>query len=226
MEKIPINYNTLMCIILMQKTIMKIKIFSFFFLILFGKLQAQQKEIAAKNNELGLRITGLTYLFGVNELVTLEYERILNNKSSIGISIGITVASGPTKGFEIIDNEGDAFNRLNKFDFVIQPYYRHFIYVQDKPASGSFLEANLYFGYYPYEIREYHYEERPPAYTVIENNTNFKDAINYGIGLGMGHKFVIKNIFVVTALAGLGIRNSTSQKSLFFRSGLVLSTRF
>lgn len=187
-----------------------------------------EKISERKYNELGLKIGPIAYLFGVNELVTLEYERILNKSSSIGISINVNVTGNPD-GYEKIETpyEQDTFffETPDKYDFVLQPYYRYFLSPDRTSGSGAFLEGNLYFGYYPYEIRNYH-NGRQSFYHVVSDYTSLKDAINYGAGVGIGRKYVTKNGFVITALFGLGIRASTSMLNMHSRSGLTFSKQF
>lgn len=120
-------------------------------LLSLGESKAQ--ETITKSDELGLRITGISYFLDVNELITLEYERILNEKSSIGISLGVTFAHSDTRGYEEFEteevkNDKVGFDDPNKFDFVLQPYYRYFINPKKNVASRLFIEGNLFLGYY------------------------------------------------------------------------------
>ena len=50
--------------------------------------------------------------------------------------------------------------------------------------------------------------------------------MNYGVGMALGRKFVMKNGFSITSLAGLGIRKSTSIQDLYLKSGITISQRF
>ena len=80
----------------------------------------------------------MTYLFDVNEFATLEYERLLNKRSSLGVSIGFNTIT-PVDGYQEIDkpiSNIPLFGMPDKFYFVVQPYYRYFLERDTKVCSG------------------------------------------------------------------------------------------
>ena len=103
-------------------------------MIQFLKKNRQEKKL----NELGIKFSFLTYLFDVNEFATLEYERLLNKRSSLGVSIGFNTIT-PVDGYQEIDkpiSNIPLFGMPDKFYFVVQPYYRYFLERDTKVCSG------------------------------------------------------------------------------------------
>jgi len=85
-------------------------------LLLLGHKGMAQTKLSS--NELGFKLSG-----AISSVAEIAYSRILNNNSSIGVSVGLLTIS---------DNY--------YFDFSLTPNYR--IYFGKKRASGFFLEAN------------------------------------------------------------------------------------
>lgn len=154
---------------------MKNKFLALFIFCAFYSLDAQEKSDAdpyQKNNE--IRVNLFTPLAGA---VEVGYERILNKKSSVGIS-----------GFFVFDNRKE-----EDMNYYISPYYRY--YFGKKYASGFFAEG---FGMFTSIDGKKIYSTDHSTFT--EN----KDVYDLALGAGLGWKLVTKKGFVFEANAGYG----------------------
>jgi hypothetical protein len=128
-----------------------------------------------KRNELKLNV--LLPLAGAFEVT---YERILNNKSSLGISFLTPFDSGNIESTEDDEN------------YYISPYYR--MYFGKKYASGFFAES---FGMLTSIDGKKTFD--------IEGNLSQGSAVSdFAVGLGLGGKWVTKNGFIFEVNAGYG----------------------
>ena len=126
-----------------------------------------------KKNE--IKLNAATLLFGTFEMT---YERILNQKSALGIS-ALTVYSK--------DNNEDT-------NFTISPYYRR--YFGKKYASGFFLEGFTMLN-----------STDGKRITDIDGNltpNEEPDVIDMSLGIGFGSKWVTKSGFIFEANLGWG----------------------
>lgn len=97
----------------------------FYALLISSSLSAQNKtettsKFSSSQNEVKFNV-----LTGLLSLPEISYERILNEKSSVGLSVGFGV------------NKEDL-----DLDFFLLPYYR-FFFEQKKNTAGFFIEGNL-----------------------------------------------------------------------------------
>jgi hypothetical protein len=127
-----------------------------------------------KKNELKLNV--LLPLTGAFEAT---YERNLNEKSSLGVSV-----------FTVFNND-KSHDDLN---YSVSPYYRR--YFGKKFASGFFAEG---FGMLS-SI------DGKKIYDTNDNSifTEGSDVIDFSLGLGLGSKWVTKSGFIFEVNAGLG----------------------
>ena len=144
-------------------------LFSFF----FSNAQTNDLE-TEKKHEIKLNI--ISPLSGTFEAT---YERILNNKSSVGITT-----------LYVFNNK----NSNEDTNYMISQNYRR--YFGKKYASGFFLEG---FGMLS-SI------DGKRIYDTSDNLTYTKgsDVIDYSLGLGLGSKWVTKRGLIIEVNAGLG----------------------
>jgi hypothetical protein len=149
------------------------------------------------NNEVKINI--LYSLLGTPELT---YERILTNKSAVGVSVFI-------RAFQAFKSD---------FKFGINPYYRR--YFGYHKASGFFLEGHGVIT--TYERYTQFYSETfgvgPPSAYI--NKTI------YGIGGALGAKFLTRKGFTGEIYAGVSQTFGDSLNDVFPRAGLTLGKRF
>jgi len=133
----------------------------------------------------------------------ISYERILNDESAVGLSVGV----GLDKDIEY------------QFSFI--PYYR--VYFAKKPAAGFFIEGNLAF--FTEKGSEYYQYNGYPPYTYYYEETNI---FGFGAGIGFGGKFITKRGFIAELLAGVGrnfIHNDVISEA-YPRFGITIGKRF
>lgn len=127
-----------------------------------------------KKNELKLNV-----LLPLTGALEGTYERNLNKKSSLGVSV-----------FTVFNND-KSHDDLN---YSVSTYYRR--YFGKKFASGFFAEG---FGMLS-SI------DGKKVYDTIDNSifTEGSDVIDFSLGLGLGSKWVTKSGFIFEVNAGLG----------------------
>jgi len=135
-----------------------------------------------KKNEVILNLIG-PLSGGINA----SYERHLNIKSSLGISV-----------FYIYNN-----TKEDDMNYSISPYYRR--YFGKKYASGFFVEG---FGMV-------HSTDGKKIYDTVEKTTFTENpnVINLSIGAGLGWKGVTKSEFTYGANIGMGITVLNAKKT-------------
>jgi hypothetical protein len=127
-----------------------------------------------KKNEVKLNV--LSPLTGAFEAT---YERNLNEKSSLGISL-----------FTVFNNE----KSNDDLNYSISPYYRR--YFGKKFASGFFAEG---FGMLSSIDGKKNYDTNDNSIF-----TEGSDVIDFSLGLGLGSKWVTKSGFIFEVNAGWG----------------------
>jgi hypothetical protein len=128
-----------------------------------------------KKNEIKLNV--LLPLFGAFEVT---YERILNKKSSLGVSFFAPFDSGNVESTEDDEN------------YFISPYYR--MYFGKKNASGFFAEG---FGMLTSIDGKKIFD--------LEGNLSQGSAVSdFAIGLGFGSKWITKSGFIFEVNVGYG----------------------
>lgn len=160
---------------------------------------SQEKEPTDfKRNE--LKGNALMLVAGAAEFT---YERLLNEESSLGVSL-----------FFSYDKNIDT-------NFSLTPYYR--FYFGKKPAAGFFVEGFGMLNNYEYRYYNNSYDPNP---TLNEGN-----ATDFALGFGLGGKWITKRGFVFEINSGIGrnLFNSTNHNNDFEivgRGGITLGYRF
>jgi hypothetical protein len=104
----------------------------------------------------------------------VSYERSLSHRSALGISVGVLL--GSDEKFSYVDD-------FIRQDFSVLPYYRH--YFGKEVTSGFFLEGNSIV------------LSREPT---VDEDKPWK----FGLGLGIGCKFELKNSWNIDFVIGGG----------------------
>lgn len=194
-----------------MKTLLKIGILSMLFLPL-QKLSAQTTEAAAwdtenpgqgKHNELKLNMAYL--IAGIFEA---SYEYNISSESSFGVS-----------GYFNIEEDASDFN------WGITPFYRLYFGNKNSFAKGFFVELNSNFG--AQKTYDYYYYDIYPPYDSYSEN---EDSIfTFGLGLGVGGKWITSSNWGVEVLAGLGrslINTDDLNSPVYPRLGITFLKRF
>lgn len=162
-----------------------------------------EKEVSQINGNNELKINGLYFVAGAGEI---SYERILSTETAIGLSVAF-------------DIETDNF-----YNFAAFPYYR--FYFGKKRAGGFFIEGNG-----AVLIDEF---EKETTLTINGNNGTL--SINdigdlntrFGLGIGIGGKFLSKNGWIGELSMGFGrvfgVENDAYK--VYSRFGITIGKRF
>lgn len=164
----------------------------------FAQNNVEDKDDKPRKNE--LKINGLYFVMGAFEL---SYERILNEESSVGISV-------------FLPYDGDLKNNIN---YYITPYYRHFF--SRKYAKGFFVEG---FGMLNSITSNSEYYQNG---TLIKSD--YKTRSDFALGVGVGGKWVTKKGFLAEANLGIGrnlFNRDNENNQIVGRLGLTLGYRF
>lgn len=154
---------------------------------------AQEEADVSKRSE--IKVNGLYLLLGG---VELDYEYMLNEESSIGVSF--------TSFFD--DDVG--------YEWGVTPHYR--LFFGNQPALGFFVEGNAsVFGYDDYDIAFLDNGD-------ISITPNIKTL--GGIGLAVGAKFKTKRNVVVEVVAGIGRTFGDDAIGAYPRLGINIGKRF
>jgi len=168
--------------------------FLFFSFFLFGQKPSNYLYKQSNRHELKLNAT-----FTLSSLPEITYEYILNQKSSIGLSVGYTI-------------DKYAYDVNYDVDFYLLPYYRRFL--GQKRSSGFFIEGNVSF------FRE------STLFSFF--NTPKVERFGLGIGGAFGYKLLKKGgLTVDITLGGIGNLKINNTNSLMLpRSGISIGKRF
>lgn len=164
----------------------------------FSGFSQENEPTDFKRNE--LKANALMLVAGAAEFT---YERLLNEESSLGVSL-----------FFSYDKNIDT-------NFSLTPYYR--FYFGKKPAAGFFVEGFGMLNNYEYSIYNYNNGTNP--------NWNEGNATDFALGFGLGGKWITKKGFVFEINSGVGrnLFNSISRDNDFKivgRGGITLGYRF
>lgn len=176
-----------------MKTKFKQSIIVFFFIAL--NLRAQEKEEQKyRNNELKINIGSLLF-----EFPELSYEYILNEESSVGISLAFP-----------LDKE-------ISYRFIVYPNYR--IYFGKKRVAGFFMEANS--AIFSQQIDR-------GDYFSFGNIKKDGSKMGFGLGVAIGGKFLTKNGFIGEIYIGGGrnFMNTDEIDNGYPRVGISIGKRF
>lgn len=164
--------------------------------LLFSMSIFAQSELENKDkNELKLNIP--TSLGGY---IDGSYERLLNDESTIGVSIGFSL-------------EDDIDYKVS-----LLPYYR--LYFGKKKAAGFFVEANGAMYVEEYEVRAAQLNET----RVLRTENTF----GAGLGIAIGGKFLNNKGWVGEIVGGAGrnFLNTEKISGTYPRLGLSIGKRF
>lgn len=181
------------------------KIGILFCLFVFSFSYSQTKDsLSIPKNE--LKGNALLLLTGFPEF---SYERILNDESSVGVSLGFAIDDSVTSSFQLT------------------PYYRHFF--GKKPAAGFFAEGFAMVNSIRPESYYYYFNEATNSYIESSSSESYT---NFAVGFGLGGKWVSKNGFIFEIGAGVGRNLTNSDKNDFYdttfvgRGGITFGYRF
>ena len=145
----------------------------------FGQNKA---KVDFKKNE--VKVNALYFILGALEV---NYERLLNEESGVGISVAT-----------LVDTDSSLSSAV-----VISPYYR--FYFGQKPASGFYFE-----GFSQYSNLKY------KTYTFFTNQTQTEQINTFALGVALGGKWYTKRGIVFEIGGGIGrnlVANSNFQNS-------------
>lgn len=170
---------------------------AFLFLLFISSYCQEKKEIQNfKRNELKINAP-----FLVAGALEIDYEKLLNDESGVGVSV-----------FLGLDNEIDK-------KFSVAPYYR--FYFGKKPAAGFFVDG---FGMFNISKPEpYLYSYYDPALGYY----NYKSApettiTDFALGFSIGAKWITKRGFTFELKSGIG-RNLFDKKNDFYNNEIVFN---
>lgn len=168
-----------------------------------GAIQAQdsdQTSTSQARNEIKLNAFNLIAF----SFLDLQYEYLLNEEASLGISVLFNLG------------EDDEFlDESRQFSFT--PYYRQ--YFSNKYAKGFFVEG---FGMLNSGEEQFIIFEGDGS---VNNGGTYTD---FALGVSVGGKFVTKRGFVAEIYTGIGrnLLNSNFAPELVTRGGISLGYRF
>jgi Protein of unknown function (DUF3575) len=163
------------------------------------------KEESFKKNE--IKGNAISLVFGYPEF---SYERLLNNESGVGVSIGFAA----DKNFDT--------------KFTLSPYYR--FYFGKKPAAGFFVEGFAMVNAVNTGDYSYRYYNEDGSYQSYEvKGERFS---NFALGFGLGSKWITKKGFLFEINGGIGRNLTNSDKNDFYdltivgKGGITVGYRF
>ena len=164
-----------------------IGILFFFSFTTYG--QIPDSSFLERNNE--LRISFINLLI---ESVDIQYERLLNHTSGLGVTVGI--------GYKAQESP------LNTI-FKVTPTYRY--YFGEKKAAGFFVEAHARFSYDKGELDKWVSEAE-------HLKRDYQKEFNMGIAVSAGGKIATKSGFVCVMKGGMGrfLTQKNSDFSVFY----------
>lgn len=168
------------------------------------KTHAQEDEkVSQINGDNEFKVNGLYFVIGAAEFT---YERILSEETALGLSVAFD-----------IDND-------NFYNFAAFPYYR--FYFGKKRAGGFFIEGNG-----AVIVDEFGKEA-----TLTVNGNNGSLSINdsgdvttkFGLGIGVGGKFLSKNGWIGELSMGFGRTFGVEDDyyKTYGRFGITIGKRF
>ncbi len=166
--------------------------------LLVSSVFAQEKEKITDDGNNELKINLAYFVF---EIVELNYERILMEEFSVGLSANYW------------------FDDQTNIDYMISPFFRFYPVDSRRRAAGFFIEGNAAI----IGGRAYEYFYSPFGFGYNEE----KDFVRGGAGVAVGGKFLSKNHFVGEAYAGIGrIFGSNNYPEVYPRVGITFGKRF
>lgn len=173
-------------------------LFSFLMLATIVANAQNNNSVNTAINEIKLNLLGV--VIGLPEL---SYERLLNDRTGVGISAAAGIQN---------DNGSN-----HEYKFIITPHYHY--YFGKKQANGFFLEANTVIF-------------SDDAAQADDGGVR-KDKIYYGLGAGLGYKQLFGKGFLAELLIGVGsklnnkpVKDKGTDLGLYKRLGLSIGKRF
>ncbi len=173
----------------------------------FASLGYSQDKIEESFKKNEIKGNAISLVFGYPEF---SYERILNNESSIGVSIGFAADKN-------IDTK-----------FTLSPYYR--FYFGKKPAAGFFVEGFAMVRSIKLQKNYYYSNYNDPSY--YEHYVKDESYTDFALGFGLGSKWITKKGFLFEINAGIGRNLTNSDKNDFYdltivgKGGITVGYRF
>ncbi|WP_452225682.1 DUF3575 domain-containing protein [Lacinutrix chionoecetis] len=185
----------------------KILVFPLLFFCLFAVAQNDNKEAKAtsdEKNEIKINTTNLI----IFSFADVTYERLLNEESSVGLSVL----------FNLGNNDDFDFDYYRTFSAT--GFYRHFF--SNKYAKGFFVEG---FGML-HKAKESEYIQ--PETTNGFGRYDDVEYTDFALGISAGGKFVTPRGFIAEIYLGIGRNVTGSDRDTDFvgRGGISLGYRF
>jgi len=167
-------------------------------------LFAQDDTNTQDNSDVSANEVKINALFAVIGAFDVTYERLLNEESGIGLEI-------------FLPYDSDIKDDIN---YYISPYYR--LYFGEKYAAGFFLEGFGMLSSVNNDVIVFFDDTNSVPLITEETTTDF------GLGIGLGGKWVTKKGFVGELSFGVGrnFGNSDSGDEVIAKLGITVGYRF
>ncbi|MDO9038557.1 MAG: DUF3575 domain-containing protein [Lutibacter sp.] len=168
--------------------------------------QENENQEILRQNEIKINMSNIIGF----KWLDINYERLLNEESSIGFGTLIS-----------LDSKIEALDGYRTFSLT--PYYRHFF--SNKYAQGFFVEAFTMLHSGKQEFYNDYYDQQTNTY--YSGNHEEKKFTDFAVGISVGGKFITKRGFIAEIYAGIG-RDMFNQSDLEVvgRGGVSIGYRF
>lgn len=155
-----------------------------------------KEEVSFNKNEFKINIAST-----IDKYPEFTYERLLNEETAMGISLGFTIDSKTN------------IDETTNYKYSIVPYYR--FYFGKKIAAGFFIEANTPL-----------FSQKKIQGSFF--NASSEGGIGFGLGLAIGGKFMTKSGWVGEIYTGVArsFVNTDKIGFLYPRVGITIGKRF
>jgi len=170
-----------------------------------GYAQDQDQSKPIENRKHELRIDALEAL--IFPALDISYEYVISKYSGVGIT-----------GWVSLDGGDDDIENYQKF--AITPYFRQYFFnKKDYGARGFYAEGLLQFA---------GGDDFDGIIIGIDSSNESQSWTNFGIGFGLGQKWVSNNGFILDLNIGGGryIGSNDNGPDAFFRGGIGVGYRF
>lgn len=168
-----------------------------FFSFAFTQTSEEVAQSSAPLNQMGNNEVKVNILYSALGIPEITYERLLNDNSAVGLSVGFSVEKPEDMAYR----------------YGITPYYR--MYFGFKKASGFFIEANGI-------LLGHSYDEYDGTGASLSSETQSQ----FGLGAGVGAKFLSRNGLIGEVYGGLGRVFGDNSLGAYPRFGISLGKRF
>ncbi len=164
--------------------------------------QAQNNSGLQPKNEIKANVFSLLALSHAE----IGYERLLNDKSSIGVAVM----------FDIDQSDDDNFLDISR-EFSITPYYRHFF-------SGGYAKGFFVEGFMMYNEGD----GFDSIFGIADEPNEDRNYSDLALGVSVGGKFVTSGGFMVEVYGGFGrnFLDADFAPEILVRTGVALGYRF